>query len=178
MKDIYLGYSTKKISPELPEGKSIMVGRRVRSEPIHLNGFENTCYIQGIFDTIVQFDDQSYGIIDFKTTKPKSSHIEFYGRQLNAYAYALQHPAPGKLHLTPISRLGLLCFNPNQMDEFPKHSLVLKGPATWVDIPLDEDKFLAFLGNVMSSLNLPLPPKADPECKFCAYRDAARKIGL
>jgi hypothetical protein len=178
MKDIYLSHSTKKISPTLPEGKSTMAGRWVRSEPIVIDGHANTCYIQGIFDTVVSFDDGSYGVIDFKTTKPRKSHVEFYGRQLNAYAYALQHPAPGKPFLSPISRLGLLCFYPQDMDEISPQNLSLIGPAEWVDVTLDEGKFLAFIADVMDVLELTAPPEADEGCKFCAYRAAAQNTGF
>lgn len=174
MKDIYLTHSTKKISSSLPEGKSTMAGRWVRSEPITMSGRSNTCYIQGIFDTVVSFDDGTYGIVDFKTTKPRASHVDFYGRQLNAYAYALQHPAPGKPLISPVARLGLLCFDPRDMDEISPQNLALKGPAEWVEVPLDEEKFLALITEVMDVLELPDPPGADPDCKFCAYRDAAR----
>jgi len=178
MKDIYLAQSTKKISSDLPEGKSTMAGRWVRSEPIKISGHTSTCYIQGIFDTVVHFDDGTYGIVDFKTTKTRASHVDFYGRQLNAYAYALQHPAPGKPHLSPITRLGLLCFDPRDMDEIPPRNLSLNGPAEWVEVPLDEGKFLSFIGDVMDVLELPEPPEVDPKCKFCAYRSAARNTGL
>ena len=57
MKDIYLGGSTKKISPDLPEGKSIMSGRWVTSEPCSFGAHENSAYLSGIFDTLVMFDD-------------------------------------------------------------------------------------------------------------------------
>jgi len=178
MKDIYLGNSTHKISPDLPPGKAILAGRWVRSEPIHLPGFSSTCYIQGIYDTVVQLDDGSYGIVDFKTTTPKDSHVAFYGRQLNAYAYALQHPAPNKTKLAPVSIMGLLCFDPNGMDELPEDALALKGPLTWVEVPVDEAGFLEFLSGVMDVLDKPEPPEANPDCQFCAYRDAARGNGL
>ncbi len=77
MKDIYLGYSTKKISSDLPEGKDHHDGRWVTSEPIRL-GRSNACYIQGIFDTVVRFEDGSYGEVDFKTRKPRRN-TSFYG---------------------------------------------------------------------------------------------------
>jgi hypothetical protein len=174
MKDIYLGYSTQKISPELPEGKTIMSGRWVTSEPIYASDRLNSCYIQGIFDTVVQFNDGSYGVVDFKTSETKEEHVEFYGRQLAAYAYALDHPAPGKLHLSPISHLGLLYFEPKQMLETPPNGLDLCGPTKWVEIPFDEPRFLAFIGKVLEVLSSPESPAANPECAFCAYRDAAR----
>lgn len=174
MKDIYLGQSTQKISPDLPEGKSIMSGRWVTSEPCGFGCHENTVFISGIFDTLVQFDDGAYGIVDFKTTKPSPGQVAFYSRQLHAYAFALEHPAPGKLSFQPIERLGLLCFDPSRMHEDPKATLSLSGPATWVECPLDKDGFIKFLVEVLNLLEQSEPPGANPDCQFCAYREASR----
>jgi len=174
MKDIYLNHSTKKISPDLPEGKTIMTGRWVTSQPIRTANHENTCYIQGIFDTVVQFEDGSYGVVDFKTSQAKEEHIAFYSRQLQAYAYALEHPAPGKLHLSPVSRLGLLFFEPQHMLEEPQASLNLSGPTKWVECPVNEDNFLTIINEIMDVLAQPEPPDANPECGFCGYRAASR----
>lgn len=174
MKDIYLNQSTKKISHQLPDGKAIMSGRWVASEPVRFPESDNTCSIRGIFDTLVQFEDGSYGVIDFKTTKANESHITFYSRQLQAYAYALEHPAPGKPGFAPVSRLGLLCFDPSGMQEDPPAQLNLIGPATWLECPLDEAGFLQVLMEVMRLLDLPEPPAPDEKCTFCEYRQAAR----
>lgn len=174
MKDIYLGQSTKKISPDLPQGKTIMSGRWVASEPIQSEDGQNSVFIRGIFDTVVQFEDGSYGVVDFKTSQAKQEHVEFYGRQLAAYAYALEHPAPGKLSLSPVSRLGLLYFEPDSMLESPSEELSLNGPIKWVDIPKDEVRFLEFMHTVLDLLNQPEPPAANTDCAFCAYRDASR----
>lgn len=174
MKDIYLGQSTKKVSPSLPEGKSILSGRWVTSEPFGFENHQNSCYISGIFDTLVKFDDDTYGIVDFKTTAPAEHHVEFYGRQLHAYAYALEHAAQGKLNYSPINLLGLLCFDPRGMDENPAAQLNLKGPATWVNIPVNKEGFESFLDEVLTLLELPEPPETSPDCGFCGYRDAAR----
>lgn len=178
MKDIYLGHSTKKISPELPEGKILMTGRWVTSELIPAADGFNACYIQGIFDTVVQFEDGSYGVVDFKTSEAKEEHIGFYGRQLQAYAFALAHPAPGKLHLRPVSKLGLLYFEPQHLDEAPPDRLSLIGPTKWVEIPQDENAFLDFIRRVGDLLSQPQPPAANPECAFCAYREQARNTAF
>lgn len=178
MKDIYLGQSTRKISPDLPIGKTIMSGRWVTSEPIHAADGQNSAFIRGIFDTVVQFADGSYGVVDFKTSQAKQEHVEFYGRQLAAYAYSLEHPAPGKLSLSPVSRLGLLYFEPDDMLETPAEKLSLNGPTKWVDIPKDEPHFLDFMRNVLDLLSQPEPPAANPKCGFCAYRDAARNTSF
>ena len=174
MKDIYLEHSTKKISPELPEGKTIMTGRWVTSEPILAPDGVHGAYIRGIFDTVVHFEDGTYGVVDFKTSQAKAEHVQFYGRQLQAYAYALEHSAPGKLHLSPVIRLGLLYFEPNAMLENPPDELDLRGATKWVEIIPDESAFLAFIQEVLALLSQPEPPEADPKCAFCAYRDAAR----
>jgi hypothetical protein len=174
MKDIYIGKSTKMISADLPEGKSIMSGRWVTSEPCGFDSHKNTCYVSGIFDTLVHFDNDSYGIVDFKTTKPSPGQVPFYSRQLHAYAYALENPAPGKLSFKPIDRLGLLCFDPSGMHEDPPTILSLKGPATWVEIPLNKEGFNNFMDEVLTLLELPSAPAANPDCPFCAYREAAR----
>ena len=60
----------------------------------------------------MQFDDHSYGVIDFKTSNIKTTHVQLYSRQLRAYAYALEHPGGSLLALSPISVLGLLSFTP------------------------------------------------------------------
>ncbi len=174
MKDIYLGESTRKMTSLLPEGKAIMSGKWVTSEPFYGSGHTNSCFISGIFDTLVKFDDGTFGIVDFKTTTPADHHVEFYGRQLHAYAYALEHAAPGKLSFSPITRLGLLCFNPSAMAEEPQARLNLNGPISWVEIPLNMAGFENFLDEVLTLLELLEPPEATNECSFCTYRDAAR----
>jgi len=178
MKEVYQGRSTKTFSPELPEGQIIMSGRWVTSEPIRRSISSGEAYIMGIFDTVVRFENNSYGVIDFKTTEVKDSHVAFYGRQLNAYAYALVHPAPGKLGLKPVSRLGLLCFNPSGMNDCEDGILNMHGPVTWVDVPYDEEGFLSFMDEVLALLEAPVPPPASPDCPFCSYRDTARNTGF
>jgi hypothetical protein len=178
MKDIYLGESTKKMTDELPEGQAIMSGRWVNSTPIKLPNHDITCSIRGLFDTVVRFADGTYGVVDFKTTTVKPRLVDFYSRQLMAYAYSLEHPMPGKLKAAPITRMGLLCFDPQKMIESEASGLGLTGPATWVECPVNEAAFLAFIDEVMDILELPEAPEPDPECSYCAYRDASRVTGF
>jgi len=178
MKDIYLNQSTHKMSPDLPEGQAIMSGRWVTSERIAFADSGNTATIRGIFDTLVQFEDGSYGVIDFKTTRVNDAQANFYSRQLHAYAYALEHPAPGALRCAPISRLGLLCFDPSGMEESQPAHLSLHGPATWVECPLNMPVFLDFMQDVLTLLNSPEAPPPDEQCVFCDYRRVARNTGF
>jgi hypothetical protein len=174
MKDHYLDQSTRVIHADLPEGKVLTSGKWVESEIIHLEGHPAECYIKGIFDTVLQFNDGSYAVVDFKTTEINDAHIPFYSRQLQAYAYALEHAAPGKLALKPVSRLGLLCFEPRSMNQDDEGHLQYSGKTTWQECPLNESAFLELLGQMMSILENPQPPEAGEKCEFCKYRDQAR----
>ena len=179
MKNLFTGQPTSMIDPSLPPGRVAMQGGWVTSAPIEFPGVAASCYIKGAFDSILSFDDGSYAVMDFKTSTPARAHIGFYGRQLSAYAYALEHPAPGSLHLSPVSKLGLLYLDPVDIAHGAdqKH-IVYGGEVTWQELPLDEAGFLAFLRGVLEVLSLPEPPAANPECGFCAYRDEARQHGL
>jgi CRISPR/Cas system-associated exonuclease Cas4 (RecB family) len=142
----------------------------VESQPISLPGHSSTCYIRGKFDTVVRFDDSSYGVVDFKTSTPKPTHLAFYGRQLHAYAYALEHAEAGKFSLSPISRLGLLVVEPIDMERAADGRIAYLGEVTWQEVPRDEAAFLLFLGEVLSVLEQPTPPEPAEKCAYCQYR--------
>ncbi len=179
MKNLFAGKPTSAIDPELPPGRVAMQGKWVNSAPIEFPGVAASCYIKGAFDSVLAFDDGSYAVMDFKTSTPSRQHIAFYGRQLSAYAYALEHPASGALQLSPVSRLGLLYLDPVDIDHDEDHKrIVYGGEATWQELPKDEAKFLTFLRGVLEVLSQPEPPPANESCGFCAYREEARRHGL
>ena len=174
MKTYFAGKTTSEIAPALPPGTVVFGEKWVESAPISVPGRTSTCFIRGKFDTVVSFEDGSYGVIDFKTSAMRSQQAGRYSRQLHSYAYALEHPAPGKLHLTPVSKLGLLCVEPVEMLRLPEGDYGYKAEPTRIDCPRDDDAFLAFMGEVLDVLDGPEPPEAGSACKWCQYRDAAR----
>ena len=123
---------------------------------------------------MLQFNDGTYGVVDFKTTEIKDEHIPFYSRQLQAYAYALEHTAPTKLHLSPISIMGLLCFEPRHMTKNPEGHLTYSGQVAWQVCPPDEPAFLNLMADILDILELPEAPVAGDKCEFCKYREQAR----
>lgn len=177
MKRMFEGKRTEEVLPVLPPGKVVFGGNWVESTPIRVDGIDPACYISGKFDSVVQFDDGSYAVIDFKTSQPNPHHVAFYGRQLAAYAYALEHAAPNKLALAPVTRLGLLCVEPIDIDRDEHGRIRYAGEVTWMEIPKDEGKFLDFIGQVMRVLSLPEPPPPGEKCGFCKYRADAREHG-
>jgi CRISPR/Cas system-associated exonuclease Cas4 (RecB family) len=179
MKRLFEGQPTSTLSPELPAGRVALQGKWVTSAPISFPGLSASCYIKGAFDSVLAFDDGSYAVIDFKTSSPSPDHVGFYGRQLSAYAYALEHPGEKALHLSPVTRLGLFYLEPRDLRPGAGwQELVFENAAVWQELPKDEAQFLAFMRQVLELLSLPEPPPASPECGFCTYRQAAREHRL
>jgi hypothetical protein len=178
MKECFHAERTENIVGDLPPGQVAMGGKWVQSKPIEFPGSDTTIYIRGSFDTVLRFDDDTYAVIDFKTSRVKSSHVFTYSRQLHAYAYALENPAPGKLHLSPVTKLGLLVYEPQDFANLGSGNANLSGALSWMEINRDDTAFLKFLDKVRQILELPEPPPPSEKCLWCKYRDDSRELGL
>jgi CRISPR/Cas system-associated exonuclease Cas4 (RecB family) len=168
MKDHYFNVPTNEMAEGLPPGRVSVGDRWVRSCPIEVRGHETRIAIAGKIDTALSFADGSYGVIDYKTSQPRREHIDFYSRQLHAYALALEQPAEGALELSPISLLGLLCVEPVAMVALGDN-VALKGETTFLPIERDDQAFLTFLSQVLYVLERSEPPDPDPKCSYCKY---------
>jgi hypothetical protein len=175
MKRYFDALTTADIALALPSGTVEFSDKLVESRPVVFPGHESTCFIRGKFDTVVRFDDGSYGVIDFKTSGAKGGQGQRYSRQLHSYAYALENPAPGRLHLAPVSRLGLLCVEPVEMLSYGEGSYAYRSEPAWIDCPKADGAFMEFLREVLDVLDAPEPPQAGPDCRWCQYRDEARQ---
>lgn len=178
MRNFFMWKETDVMSPDLPPGLMIFGEKWVESAPIQLPGHSATCYIKGKLDAILQFEDGSYGVVDFKTSDIKAAHIRLYSRQLRAYAYALEHPSPGKFELSPISAMGLLAFTPTTYASEAVGTSTLSGTLRWHEIKRNDSSFMNFLDEVLTVLELPEPPDPDPKCVWCKYRAESRHNGL
>ena len=178
MKKCFEGRRTETIAPGMPGGVVEYSEKWVESQPISVPERSFSCFLRGKFDTVVKFDDGTYGVIDFKTSERKAEHVPLYSRQLHAYAIALEKPAPGKLTLSPISKLGLLVFDPAKFSNAGGGSAALIGGLSWIEIPRDDATFMRFLADVLSVLELPSPPGGSPSCEWCQYRDTSRRTSL
>lgn len=178
MKEFYRGKVNADLTPELPPGSVVDMGRWVESNLITIPGRRIRCKLRGIYDTLLAFNDGTYGVVDFKTSDPKESHVEFYGRQLRAYAYALEHPSPIMAPACRVSRLGLLIVSPDEMRVEEDGRIAYVGSVTWKEIPVDESGFLLFLEDVISVLEQDDPPAPAEKCAYCIYRANARQHGF
>jgi hypothetical protein len=178
MKAHFAGHPSSEIDPSLPPGVISVSEKWIESVPITRPGHTMSCFLRGKIDASIDFDDGSHGVVDFKTSEPKPSQIPFYSRQLHAYAYALEHPAPDKLFLSPISRMGLLVEAPHATMISTTEEINFHFTSTWLEIPISEASFLRFLDQILSLLELPEPPPAGAECTYCQYRRHAREHGM
>lgn len=178
IKTCFAGKRTENVAPGMPKGLVEYGEKWVESKPISIPDRSSTCFIRGRFDTVVKFDDGTFGVVDFKTSERKDEHLPLYSRQLHAYAYALENPAPHQFSLRPITKLGLLVYEPATFSNQVSSNLALAGTLNWIEFPREDDRFLEFLSEVLSVLEQPSPPGGAPSCEFCQYRDTSRRTGL
>lgn len=168
---------TSYLSEKLPPGKVIYGEKYVKSISIAHSKTKTVGIISGRFDNVVRFEDGTYGVVDFKTSGVKEDNITKYSRQLHAYAYALENPAPGALSLSPITRLGLLCLEPHDLSKEDENKYHLHCKPVWIECEKDEKSFLDFIDQVLSILSLKNPPEPSQSCAYCNYRRKSRVHG-
>lgn len=164
---------TEKFCSMLPPGIVEHGEKRVQSIPLKFDTSPNTCYIAGRFDLVIKFDDNSYGVIDCKTANPSDLKTKMYGRQLQCYTYALENPAPGKLSLSPISKMGLLYFVPKIFNQHADINQALEGELFWQEVKRDDMGFINFMANVMKILDSDvIYPQTCDHCEYCRKGNA------
>lgn len=185
-KDFFVGRSVKEVNKSLPAGV-IQRGKRVKSEAIALPGTPYRVQFGGDTDTIVKFSRAGYGVCDFKTSAPSDDSAALYGRQLHAYAIALERPAGDALPLAPVSKLGLICFPPDGMVELPverprqkrakatgsgtAHSsrYAYRTSAVWVEVERNDEAFLHFVADAVKLITRRTMPRSAPNCGWCRW---------
>ena len=184
-KDFFVGRSVKEVSKSLPAGV-IQRGKRVKSEAIALPGTSYRVQFGGDTDTILKFSRAGYGVCDFKTSSPSEEAAALYGRQLHAYAIALERPSGDALPLAPVSKLGLICFPPEGMVELPverpkkrakatgvaaAHSsrYAYRTSAVWVEVDRDDEAFLHFVAGAVKLITRRTMPRSAPNCGWCRW---------
>lgn len=172
--NFYQDKPTSKISSKLPPGTMKFKEKYVKSAPISVPGISAQAYIRGRFDAVIEFEDGSYGVMDYKTSEAKDEHANFYSRQLSAYAYALENPAPNALYLSPVSRLGLYVITPERYEMSPGKEMVFVTKTTWVEVERNDESFLALVEEILSLLEAPNPPEPLEGCATCDYRSKMR----
>ena len=166
MKGYYLGARAETLATGMPPGVIVSGDRWVRSVPVVPPGSDSSLLIRGRVDVLVECDDETAAVVDFKTVVPGTANTEKYSRQLHSYALALEHPAKGPA--VTVGSMGLLCFDPTSYRT--QNSVgALTGPISWVEVERDDATFFGFLTEVLGVLEEPDGPRASPGCPWCAW---------
>lgn len=207
MKRHFRGLRTTDVLPEMRPGVFLCEEQDawVESKPIFPSNSDhnNGVFIRGMIDCLVQYDDGTYGIIDFKTSSLSSKSIAMYARQLHAYAAALEDPSSGsELQKCQISDLGLIIYNPanfhtplgdseEDQRDLDTVAAALTGNLKYMSVPRNDKQFYEFLTSIVDVLTLSSPPSAPPpsskssysyscesSCPYCDYVAKVSKLKL
>src|SRR4051812_14446286 len=96
----------------MPPGCFEYEERWVESVPFRILDSTSTCFFRGRFDNVFRLDVGTRGLADLKTCHRRDEHIPLYSRQLHAYAWSIECPAPKALNIGLIDAMGLLVFEP------------------------------------------------------------------
>jgi hypothetical protein len=163
----------------MPRGVLEVGERIVQSEDlsVHLPDAIHRCIIRGTVDVIVRLDDGGYAVVDLAIGDTVTTAAA-RARRLQAWAYALEHPAPDVAAFGPVTRAGILEFVPEKFAADAGGVGALRGGLSWTEVPRDDGMLFGFLAEVLPVLEHPLPPGGPPLCPWCVYRDASRRTGL
>jgi hypothetical protein len=167
MKGCLENKNLKELDPLLPNAKIVHSDAWVQSKPLVIEDqFE--FIIRGKIDAALQFEDGTFGVIDYKASNNIGGKMQFYTRQLQAYAYALMNNDPRDLHLFPITRLGIMQYKPYKFELSGNGTAALTGNIEWVEIDSKVEDFIEFLTQevapfLMKEMN---PPENDPWMQY------------
>ena len=170
MKSCYVGQRSEALAAGLPSGVIGQADRWVKSAGLTVPRSSVVSEIRGSVDALIECDDGTVAVVDFKTAVPNADHVTIYSRQLHAYALAVEQPSSSPS--IEVSALGLLCFLP---DSFTSTSTAaLTGEIKWCEIERDDPAFYRFLIEVTSMIDQPEPPPPSPTCDWCRWRAESR----
>jgi hypothetical protein len=184
------GEPTKDWCPEInPAGTFNWQGETIASNPLPIES-RDTYYLGGIFDLLAELKDNTFAIVDCKTTGKKEWHLKkLYSPQLMAYWYCLENPVDqefsktlstrdNRIHRQPtletverkVSHLGLLCFNLNtgNISASPQGT-TFSANVNYVPVEIDHDKFIGKMQEVATLLEQPAIPESGEYCYSCKW---------
>lgn len=153
-------------SPKLPSGHVYGTGQWVESTPLVVNGEKTRWRLRGKYDFLLLFDDMTWGVVDTKFSGTLSEKTDFYAPQLEAYAYALEHPAKGDQR--PVSTIGLMVWAPMKTNGSHGEGFHLQLDHQYQPLERNEDAFSQRVHDVVSLLDGSMPePSSD--CGYCNW---------
>lgn len=157
-----VGKALNSVFPDLPGGKIVSQEGFVESEIVP----GTNVFIKGKYDLLMEKEDGTFTVIDLKLSQPGEDKIEKYMTQLAAYKYAFENPK--NENPITVNELALLVFYPDKVT-YKDGITYLDFPHTWLNVPLNDYRFLNLMKDIDSLLVGP-EPESNPDCRWCAYR--------
>jgi hypothetical protein len=181
-KDYFKTLSTKDLTNDLPEGRFLqkdeLPGRIVSRELEDLK--KRKFILGGTPDIVIKFKDNSYGILDFKTTNLSETKSQNYKYQLEAYAQIFTFPGAIKSgetpKLEPITHLGILQFFPKKITSHAEDNANLQMQMSYSPLVRDIDNFYKHITFVIDILNDDKIPNFSDECEQCSFTKKSSKL--
>ena len=168
-KKFYHGKSSKLLSDKLEEGEIVGDFNKMLRSEILYDLKDRPFTLSGKIDGYIKHKD-SFTIVDFKTTKINESKVDAYATQLQTYALMMEKPKEGSLKLTPVKRLGIFCFEPNDITELGKNNCNMVMNTQWFDIPRDDKDLIGYITKIQDVLFSKAKPESSPTCGVCKFK--------
>ena len=184
------GETTDDWCPEIiPTGTFDWQGETIASNPLPVKG-RDTYYLGGIFDLLAKLEDNTFAVVDCKTTGKEAWKLrKLDAPQLMAYWYCLENPIglefsktlntlDRRTHRQPtlaaiprkVSHLGLLCFNLNSGDiSASPQATTFSADVSYIPMKIDGDKFIEKMQEVATLLEQPTMPESGKYCYSCKW---------
>ena len=175
-KSFFINKDTSFISEKLSKGRFLQeneLPKKISSSLLKDNKGRDFKLV-GIPDLVIEFEDKTYGIIDFKTTKISDRKADFYKFQLEAYATIFEHP--GEINsiktplLSPVNKLGILQFDPLKIEN--KNGMNCNCIFDMGYVELENRIYEKLIDRVTLALDILLmnePPLINENCNDCAF---------
>ena len=167
--------NTSYLSASLPSGQIMQkdqVPGRVVSTTLKDNKGRKFI-LGGRPDVVIAFDDQTYGIIDFKTTNIKDDKAESYRYQLEAYRYIFTFPGSIKKgptpKLTPITHMGVLQFFPSEIFDQNNKGCQLNMEMSYSALKQNDKLFMDRITYILDILTSDRLPEFNTNCFDCCF---------
>ena len=193
-KERYINLTTKDLSGKLEEGKFFKVPsanekkeRKKAKEEIYgeldlpgkvksknlLDNKNRSFYLEGKPDLVIKFFNNTYGVIDFKTTS-EVDKTPFYKYQLEAYAQIFENPGVmpqiESPLLTPIKYLGLVQFTPREIVDHDHSFYQQNFTINHFELKRNEETvkdFKNYITKLIDIIEMPTTPNFNEECTMC-----------
>ena len=163
----YDGRENRLISQNLPSGKTYLHKGKFASIAIAIDGVQTRWKLYGALDLLSKNDNGTFSIIDGKVSMKKDAEglANDYWKQLEAYAYMLEHPETGEP--LPISTLGLIQWRITSTLNMDSELRGFKVEERYIPVERNPEGFIDFIADFIAIIEGEFP-ESSAKCTDCS----------